>query len=127
MEYCYPFFLKYKIMNETYLSVMFTIIVATIIIWCFVDDIIGTMVLTIASVVMFTASVIAPIGDDRIEIKPATNTRVGNELVIQAQGFSTQNISDIALIDKKVQVKKITTQNAWGRDLETTYIVEPIN
>jgi hypothetical protein len=114
-------------MNETYLSVMFTIIVATIIIWCFVDDIIGTMVLTIASVVMFTASVIAPIGDDRIEIKPATNTRVGNELVIQAQGFSTQNISDIALIDKKVQVKKITTQNAWGRDLETTYIVEPIN
>lgn len=61
-----------------------------------------------------------------IEVTPATNTQVGNELIIQAEGWPTQVVDRISLIDQNVQIKKITTHNAWGGKMQTTYEVESI-
>ena len=84
----------------------------------------ATLMSSLVSIVMLILSGIAPIGNDLVEVKPATNTRVGNELMIQTQGWPTQVITDIKFIDKPVLVKKVIEQNAWGGDLLTTYIIE---
>lgn len=76
--------------------------------------------------IMLILSTVLPIGDDIIEIKPAINTKVGNELIIQAEGWPTQVINDIAFIDKEVQVKKLIRQNTWGADMYPIYTVEPL-
>lgn len=47
-------------------------------------------------------------------IVPATNTRVGNILVIQADGYKPIIEDRIELIDKPVQIKMVQDLNAWG-------------
>ena len=120
-------------MNEPYLLIMFLLLVVTIFAWSFGEDIgnsflgMGMMVLSpIVLFFMLIISGVSPIGDSLIETKPATNVRVGDELIIQATGFPTQNVTNIKLIDKKVQVRKEITRNAWGGDIETIYTVEEV-
>ena len=76
-----------------------------------------------ASLVMLLISGITPIGDVEDVVKKATNTRVGDELIIQSNGFPTQKITDIGFIDKPVNLTKRTNTNAWGGELSTEYIV----
>lgn len=119
-------------MNDTYLIIMGVVVGYTLIQLSTgaVDDTgfrgLSTFITMIISVVMFVASGACPFGEDLIEVKSATNTRINNELIIQSVGFPTQIISDIQFIDKPVQIKKITTQNSWGGDITTTYKVEPL-
>lgn len=116
-------------MNETYLIVM-----GLLIVYCTIQYITGadfdygfrgfsTFMLTGFAGIMLILSGMLPIGDDVVEYKTASNTRVGDELVIQATGYPTQNITDIRFIDKPVRVVKITSSNAWGGGLSTTYSV----
>jgi hypothetical protein len=84
----------------------------------------STFILMVVSGLLLIFSGMLPVGSDIVEFKPASNTRVENELIIRADGFPTQIISDIKFIDKPVQIKKITQQNAWGGNLYTTYQVE---
>jgi hypothetical protein len=134
MKHYHPFLIRIKIMNEIYLTIMVMVVTITIILWSFhellIDSFFGSfsiLLSTIVSAMMLILSGAKPVGDDLIEIKPATNTIVGNQLIIQSKDYPTQVVSDIGLIDKKVQVKRVITQNAWGGDLETKYIVEPID
>lgn len=122
-------------MNEIYLTIMFFVIAGTILACCFADDLMeyfmGTGVLVVGvglfgSFTMLVFSGVLPLGEPLVDIRPATNTRVGDELIIQANGFPTQTITDIALIDKQVQVKKTTPQNAWGGDMVEQYTVEEV-
>lgn len=116
-------------MNETYLIVMCMLIV-----YCAIQFINGAMdnygfrgfstfILTIGSIIMLVMSGLLPIGDAVVEYKTASNTRVGDELVIQATGYPTQNITDIRFIDKPVKVVKTIATNAWGGYCFTTYSV----
>jgi len=120
-------------MNDKYLIVMGVVIVYTLFQMLYNGAMydmgikgVSTMVTEIISVVMLILSGVLPIGEDIVDVKPASNTRINNELIIQADEFPTQIISNIGLIDKTVQIRKITTQNAWGGDMETTYQVEPL-
>lgn len=83
-----------------------------------------TIILFGIGCVMLLLSAIMPLGAGLIEIKPATNTKIGNELIIQADGFPTQVIDNIKFIDQPVQVRKLQFQNAWGGGLNTEYEVE---
>ena len=116
-------------MNETYLIIM-----GLLIVYCTIQFINGaiddygfrgfsTFMLTIGAIVMLICSGLMPLGHDIVEYKTASNTRVGDELVIQATGYPTQNITDIRFIGKSVKVLKTTTTNAWGGRLIDTYSV----
>lgn len=84
---------------------------------------VSTFIGLIISLLMLIFSVIFP-GKDIVEIRPATNNRIGNELVIQADGYPTQISKSIELIDKEVQIKKISKRNVWGGGLSNSYEVE---
>jgi len=71
-------------------------------------------------------SIVLPTGYDKITMYPATNTRVGDQLIIQAENVPTQISSDISLINKPVQIKKISENNAWGGCLQVKYEIEII-
>jgi hypothetical protein len=116
-------------MNETYL-----IVTGLLMTYCIIQISTGAMddygfrgfstfILSGFAVIMFVTSGFLPIGDSLVEYKKASNTRVGDELVIQATGFPTQNIVDIRFIDKPVRVVKTISTNAWGGGIRTTYSV----
>lgn len=120
-------------MNEKYLIVMGVVIVYTLFQMLYNGAMydmgikgVSTIITTIISGAMLILSGVLPIGEDIVDVKPASNTRINNELIIQAEEYPTQIISDIQFIDKPVQIKKITTQNSWGGDINTTYKVEPL-
>jgi hypothetical protein len=73
---------------------------------------------------MLILSAVIPCGDEIYEIKPATNTKIGSELIIQTDGFPTQIIDNIKFIDQPVQVRKRQFQNAWGGGMDIRYEVE---
>ena len=85
-----------------------------------------TFITTIIALSMLLISGIAPVGFDEITTYPATNTRVGDQLVIQAENVPTQISSDISLIDKPVQIKEIHQHNAWGGGMGIKYEIEVI-
>lgn len=122
-------------MNEPYLIVMLCLGLYLVIQICIVPDLgytddmfrIGSIIIGgIAFGFMLIFSGVEGLGDDIVEIKPATNTRVGNDLIIQSDGWPTQVVSDIKFIDKPVQIKKVTPQNAWGGDLPAIYYIETV-
>lgn len=80
----------------------------------------------VVGIIMLIVSFSGFTGEDLIEVKQATNTRFENELVIQAEGYPTQVVNRIDLIDKNVQIKKVTKRNAWGGDVVTNYEVEEV-
>lgn len=82
----------------------------------------------ILSTVFWILSFVMPIGDKIHTTKPATNSRVGDVLVIQADGFPVQLTQNMAFIDKKVQIMEIQPTNAWGNKLEVgiTYEIQLI-
>lgn len=86
----------------------------------------STLTSLVTGTVMLIVSFIGYTGEDLIEINPATNTRVENELVIQSEGCPTQVVNRIDLIDKNVQIKKVTKRNAWGDNMFTNYEVEEV-
>ena len=121
-------------MNETYL-----IITGLLIGYCMVQICTGalgyqsselrgvsTIILSGISLLMLLFSAVLPLGDELQEVKPATNTRVGNELIIQAEGWPTQVINNIEFIDKEVQIRQTRQRNAWGGGLGDVYQVELI-
>lgn len=121
-------------MNETYLFITFTILVFGIVtafsgwlggnskdskgLLCFSSMFIGAVMLLISGV--------APLGDTVVQIEPASNTKIGNELIIQSSKFPTLIVNNIAFIDKEVQVKRTIDYNAWGCFLNEKYVVELI-
>jgi hypothetical protein len=118
-------------MNETYLIITGVLLVYSIIQFLSPDFYrcgefrgVTTALSFGIGALMVVLSAIIPIGDDIIEIKSATNTKIGNELIIQADGFPTQVIDNIKFIDQPVQVRKTQYQNAWGGGMNTRYEVE---
>jgi hypothetical protein len=121
-------------MNETYLIINILLIV-----YCIGQIATGaveysssvfrafsTIILSMIAVIMLLFSAAFPFGDTSYEIKPATNTRVGNELIIQAEGWPTQVINNIEFIDKEVQIRQTHFRNVWGGGMNSVYQVESI-
>lgn len=120
-------------MNELYLVIMFVVITMAVVLWCQFDSLmdyfigfLSILISTCVSIVMLALSIATPTGEDIVKIHTATNTKIGNELIIQANGVPTQVITDIKFIDAPVQIKEILYQNAWGSSLNTVYEVETI-
>ena len=121
-------------MNEQFiiiLGVLALYCVINMMTGCFDDNSdfrpISVIICAFAFVLGLLFSGILAIGETKEQVKPATNTRVGDELIIQAEGFPSQVISDMKFIGKEVQVKEIKYHNAWGGGLETKYEVEIID
>ena len=121
-------------MNETYL-----IINGLLIVYCIGQIATGaveysssvfrgvsTIILSGIAVAMLLFSAAFPFGYTSYEIKPATNTRVGNELIIQAEGWPTQIINHIGFVDKEVQIRQTHFRNVWGGGMNREYQVELI-
>jgi len=119
-------------MNETYLTILGIVFGYLIFQFFVIPDfadggdlrVISTIIILISFFFGLIISEVAPLGDSIVEIKQATNTRVGDQLVIQSEGFPTQIVTDIGLVDKEVQIRKTTPKNSWGGKLQESYTVE---
>ncbi len=77
---------------------------------------ISVVVSGIIGVVMLLLSVAAPTGFKKTDYFEATNTRIGDEFVIQSvkKEFETMYVTDVKYEDKEVVVKRTCDFNAWG-------------
>ena len=48
------------------------------------------------------------------EYRSASSIRSGNEIIVQAEGFPTQIVSDMKFIDKKLMIVRTIRTNVWG-------------
>lgn len=116
-------------MNEIYLIIMGCVIIITIIGWITTDMLYAEGVkpsLVVLGIIVSFLMILSSgmgFGIPTITTKNATNTRVGDELVIQAPGFPTQNVTDIKYVDKSVKITETITRNAWGGGIDVGYSI----
>jgi hypothetical protein len=89
--------------------------------------VISTMISVFASLLLIVTSILGNVGDKNVSYSEATNTRIGDEFIIQSE-FPTINLTDVKYENKPVRVKRTTSKNAFGVDRESfiTYEVEII-
>ena len=109
-------------MNET-LVIIFAGLVAYIILQvCIVKDFeessalrgITTILSLMVAIVLGAACVFFPLGYKWSEVRPATATRVGDELIINAGEWGNIRTTNIRYLDKPVQIRRIYQKNGFG-------------
>ena len=82
-----------------------------------------TAIMGLVGIFMFIVSFPFPIGETKYEIRNATNTRMGDGLIIQAEGYPTQISTHLGFEERELQIKKVEYYNAWGHKLGPGYEV----
>jgi hypothetical protein len=67
------------------------------------------------------------IGDETVETRMATSQRMGNEVIVQVNGWPTFHVTDIKYLDVPLKVTKTTELNAWGCCPKLKYFIDPVN
>lgn len=78
----------------------------------------------IVAIILFPVSFIPGTGEPNFTVKDAYSQKVGNEIVVQVDGWPTKITSDIKFIDVPLQIKRIEPRNSWGIDCNNSYSYE---
>lgn len=112
-------------MNEYYIAIMFAISFLAFLRFTIIEECDGLAAIGFGvAFILLLFSFLLPFGDMEVEEMAATNTQVGDELIIQVDGWPTQVENKISLLDKEVSVEKATLRNAWGGRYGTVYSVK---
>ena len=79
------------------------------------------MVKAIAVVVLLFCGLIVPTGNDSFVIKPAISTKVGTEVVVQAEGWATMTSDSMKFVDKDLVMVRRQQHSAFGVPLNIIY------
>lgn len=80
----------------------------------------STFISLTLSIIGLFLSFVAPFGEMKYEYYPATNTRVGNQFIIQSE-VQTLIETDIKFENMPVKIKKNIFHNAWGLHHSETF------
>jgi len=77
----------------------------------------------IATIVLLFFS-FSHIGETQILAMKAKSIRMGDEVIVQVDGWPVYTVNDIKYLDKPLDLVKTTTRNAWGCNVKSRYHVE---
>ncbi len=88
----------------------------------------------ITAFVLFMVTAILPIvgfipgiGNSNESVKNAYSQKMGNEIIVQVDGWKTQIVTDLKFVDVPLQIKRIEKLNAYGMGGEYSYEVQVNN
>lgn len=78
------------------------------------------------SIILFGASFCDGIGNTTYTTKAAYSQRVGNEIIVQVDGWPTTSTTNIKFDDVPLSMEQVQHRNAWGIVGKTEYFVDTL-
>lgn len=83
---------------------------------------ISTLLSVFAIPILLAVSFTGHVAEQSVVTRPATVTRMGDSIIVQAPRFHTLVTRDISFLDAEVVIDEITPRNAYGTKMTPYYI-----